>query len=440
MRGSYLMPSSRHLNILILGLNYAPEMVGIAVYTTGLAEALVRRGHKVRVVAGKPYYPTWSVPAVYRGFWLRHSVENGVELTRVAHYVPIRPSGVRRLLHHASFAISSLLPTLAAAMRMRPDIVLTIAPSMIAAPVAKFAAVTCGAASWLHIQDFEAEAAMATGLIDSEGIGARAARRFERSVVGLFDRVSSISAAMCRKLLEKGVLVERIVEFRNWADITAITPLNSPSPYRTEWDITAPHVALYSGNISNKQGITIVVNAARRLQHRKDLVFVICGQGPNRASLEAQASGLDNILFRDLQPIDRLCDLVGLASVHLLPQLADAADLVLPSKLTNILASGRPVVVTADVGTGLANEVQGCGIVVPPGDDDAFAAAIERLIDDAPARDAYGIAARWRAEERWEQGAIIDALEDRLLALVPDSSGLASDTLEADPKKNDPLP
>ncbi|HET8612497.1 MAG TPA: glycosyltransferase, partial [Sphingomonas sp.] len=104
---------------------------------------------------------------------------------------------------------------------------------------------------------------------------------------------------------------------------------------------------------------------------------------------------------------ERLGELLGLADVHLLPQIVGAADLVLPSKLTNMLASGRPVVATAAPGTGLADEVEGCGIVTPPGDAAAFAAAIERLIDDPGERARLGRAARTRAEERWSRAGVL---------------------------------
>lgn len=411
------MSAERRLKILVLGLNYAPEMVGIAVYTSGLCEALVERGHEVSVIAGKPYYPQWSVPAEYRGGWTRRGEEAGVDVTRVAHYVPAKPSGAKRILHHAAFAASSLLPTLARARAMRPDVVFTIAPSLIAAPVARLAAAASGARSWLHIQDFEVEAAFATGLVDGKGTAARLARGFENSMLKAFDRVSTISPAMLAKCREKGVEPDRIVEFRNWADVDGIRPLAGPSPYREEWGIGTEHVALYSGNIANKQGIEIVVEAARRLKHRTDLTFVVCGDGPNRANLEALSADLGNMLFKPLQPKARLGELLGMASVHLLPQLAGAADLVLPSKLTNMLASGRAVVATAAPGTGLALEVEGCGIVTAPGNDAAFADAIGQLLDDPQQRAVYAARARARAEERWEKNSIIDRLERGFLAL-----------------------
>lgn len=178
-------------------------------------------------------------------------------------------------------------------------------------------------------------------------------------------------------------------------------------------------MALYSGNIANKQGLEVVIDAARVLSGRKDIVFVICGEGPNRANLQQQAKGLDNnIQFHDLQPAERMAEFLSLASVHLLPQRAEAADLVLPSKLTNMLASGRPVIATAAHGTGLHAEVEGCGINTTPGDGAALADAVVQLVDDPERRNRLGAAARERALERWSRPAIIAAAEQRMLTLV----------------------
>lgn len=398
------------MKILILGLNYSPEKVGIAVYTTGMTEALTARGHELQVIAGQPYYPSWSVPDGYSRCWYGRGVENGIDVTRAPHYVPQNPSGAKRVIHHATFAATTLLPMLVRAITWRPDIVFTVAPSLIAAPVALLAAKLCGARSWLHIQDFEVEAAFATGLLTHESVVGKWAEHFEQRVIHSFDRVSTISPQMCAKLVSKGIPSNRVVEFRNWANIDAIRPLDASSSFRAEWNIRTPHVALYSGNIANKQGIEIVVKAAKRLVHREDLTFVVCGEGPNRDNLRAQAAGLTNIQFHDLQAKGRLNDLVGLATIHLLPQLAGASDLVLPSKLTNMLASGRPVVATAISGTGLANEVDGCGIVTFPEDPKAFASAIETLMDDPGLYKRLSESARKRAEERWSGVAILERI------------------------------
>jgi len=406
------------MRLLFLGLNHAPEEIGIGPYTTGLLQSWCEAGHTADAVVGQPYYPQWRVLPEYRGGW-QAAEENGVSLLRCPLYVPGRPTGLRRILHHFSFAASSLMPMLRRAERGRPDLVMTVAPSLIAAPVALLAARLAGAKSWLHVQDFELEAAQATGLV-SRGLFGRMAGAFERWVLRSFDRVSTISPQMCARLEEKGVSQDRIVELRNWAEIDSIRPLDGPSPYRDKWNVRAPHVALYSGNIANKQGIEIVLEAARLLAHRKDIAFVICGEGPNRANLERLAADLPNVTLHDLQPRERLGELLSLATVHLLPQLANAADLVLPSKLANMLASGRPVVATATPGTGIADEVDDCGISVAPGDAWGVAVAIETLVDDEARREALGRAARKRAEQRWSRSAILERFVAQASAFISD--------------------
>ncbi|WP_298190302.1 WcaI family glycosyltransferase [Novosphingobium sp.] len=404
------------MKLLILGLNYAPEPVGIGPYTTGLAEEMASRGHQVEVVAGKPYYPQWR-PYAGQPKGRTDTVENGVNVTRVPHYVPATPNGSRRLLHHASFALSASAPMMAAA-RQNPDLVLAIAPSLMSVPIAARAAGRAHAPLWVHIQDFEVEAAFATNLVKGGGPVERCARAVEHRILQSAARVSTISPQMCAKLIEKGVPPERIYELRNWSNATFAPNDTHGAAYRQEWGIGDRKVALYSGNIANKQGIEIVIEAAQLLRHRSDLVFVICGEGPNRIRLAQMAEGLANVQLHDLQPAERMGDLLSLASLHLLPQIPGAADLVLPSKLTNMLQSGRPVIATADPGTGLYAEVDGCGRLAAPGDAQALADAIISLIDDEAARLELGQAALVRARERWGRKSILDSLESAIQELV----------------------
>ncbi len=405
------------MRIHILGLNYAPELVGIGPYTAGLAEALVEAGHSVTVVCAKPYYPAWKVERQYAGWRTVRSVENGVTVLRCPLYVPRHPGGLLRVLHHLSFAITSFIPMVAIARRERPDLILTIAPSLLSAPVARLSARLAGARSWLHLQDFEIEAAFATGLLQRDSFVGLLARMFQRWGMSGFDRYSTISPQMCARLEAFDFAVSKVVELRNWAEIDLVRVLDRPSPFRDEWRIGDRQVVLYSGNIALKQGIGILIDAARRLVARDDICLVICGNGPKRAELQAEAADLPNVMLCDLQPVERLSDLLGLASVHVLPQLAGAADLVLPSKLTNMLASGRPIIATAGPGTGLAAEVEGCGLVTPPGDGGALANAIEHLIDNPDLASALGRVARVRATERWLKETILTRLVGQVKVL-----------------------
>ena len=405
------------MQVLVFGINYAPERVGVAVYTAGMAEALAASGHEVQVIAGRPYYPGWKIMPEHDAWTFERRHENGVDVTRVPHYIPRKPTALRRILHHFSFGVTSLLPSLWRALRWRPELVVTIAPALVAAPVGRLAGRLSGAHSWLHLQDFEVDAALATGLMKGE-LASRMANWFERRVLKSFHTVSSISPHMCRRLIEKGLDAGQVVEFRNWADIDAVVPMDAPSPYRAEWGITTPHVALYSGNIANKQGLETIIEVARRLDTRTDLTFVICGEGPNSRELQRRAEGMRNVRFFDLQPRQRLGELLNLATIHVLPQIAEAADLVLPSKLTNMLASGRPVGAMAKSGTGLAREVEGAGLLVPPADAEALAEAIEQLMDNPVLHANLSVAARQRAEERWSSKAILGEIEGRFVRAV----------------------
>lgn len=403
---------------MVVGLNYAPEPVGIGPYTAGLAEALVRRGHAVHAVVGKPYYPQWRTDPAFAGGGWRQDSEAGVTITRCPHYVPATPTGLKRILHLASFALSALIPALRTARAERPQVVIAIAPALFSVVTAWLAARLVGAKLWVHVQDFEVEAALATDLMASTGPAARLARWTESRILGLADMVSTISPQMCAKLAAKGIPPARVIEVRNWADARFRPDPAGAEAIRAEWGLAGKTVALYSGNIARKQGIEILVDAAQLLAARDDLVFVICGEGPNRAELNARAAGLANVQLHDLQPAARMGAMLTLADVHLLPQIAGAADLVLPSKLTNMLASGRPVIATTVPGTGLYDEVTGCGAVSPPGDAQALAAAITQLLGDPAARAEMGAAASQRAVERWSQDAIIDRMEFALIRLA----------------------
>ncbi|WP_108259873.1 WcaI family glycosyltransferase [Mangrovicoccus ximenensis] len=407
------------MKIMIVGLNYAPEMVGIAVYTSGMAEALQRDGHEVTVISGQPYFPSWKVfPGFSKYGYAAEGGEGGPKVIRCPHYVPETPSGLRRILHYLSFSVTALPVALWRGLRSRPDVVFVVAPSLLSAPVGWIVARLTGARTWLHIQDFEVEAAFATGVLKENSTLGWLAKKFESRALRAFGRVSSISSAMLQKLRDKKVAEQRIYELRNWANLSHITPVEGRSPMRDELGITTPYMALYSGSIANKQGIEILPEAAKLLAARDDFTMVICGEGPYLDEIKRRATGLDNVRFFPLQPLDKLSDLLGAADIHLLPQIADAATLVLPSKLTNMLASGRPVIATVNPGTVLAEEIEDCGVAVAPGNAAALARSITLLLDNPELRDRYGKAARARAMRRWDGKQIINALQDELHTLV----------------------
>lgn len=288
-----------------------------------------------------------------------------------------------------------------------PDLVITVAPALVCAPAGLLAARLCGAQAWLHIQDFEVDVAFQMGLLKGNLLQ-RLILRMERSLLRRFDAVSTISGRMVERLLQKGVSQQRIRYFPNWVDITHIKPAPMSETFRARFGIAADAVVvMFSGTLGGKQGLMIIPAVAKLLTARRDIVFVVCGDGMIKAKLEAASAGLANMHIIPLQPFERLGHLLCMADIHLLPQNLGAADLVLPSKLSGMLASGRPVIATCLAGTELDGVVSQCGLVVPPQDSEALAAAICRLADDSAARQELGRRARAYAEAHFEREAIL---------------------------------
>ncbi len=403
------------MKILVYGINFAPELTGIGKYSAEMAAWLAAAGHEVRVVTAPPYYPKWAVWPGYHAGQYSSETWQGVTVFRAPVWVPRKPTGLTRVIHLASFALASI-PSLLAQWRWRPDVVWLAEPPLFCAPAAVAFARLVSAKAWLHIQDYEVDAAFDLGLLKGQWVR-RMVMGGERWLMRRFDRVSTISERMLQRASDKGVDSSRLVSLPNWVDVSAIRPLTHSSPYRAELGIPDDAiVALYSGNMGGKQGLEVLSEAASHLEAVPGIVFVLCGNGSGRADLMQRCSGLPNVKFIELQPLERLGDLLGLADIHLLPQRADAADLVMPSKLTGMLSSGRAVIATAHAETELGKVVMQCGALVPPDDAKALADRIEWLAGQPELRREMGVKARHYAETCIAKDAVLAKFDRDLRA------------------------
>jgi colanic acid biosynthesis glycosyl transferase WcaI len=369
--------------IFILAMNYAPEVAGVGRYTGEIGDRFQEIGHEVCVVTTIPHYPGWKVLPPYRNFRYKSEKQGGLKIIRCPLILRERMGGIWRFLAPLSFAVTSAPVTFWQVLRFRPDTVLCIEPTLMGTPVAIIAARLVGARTVLHVQDLEVDASFAVGHLAKKPWLKRIAFAFERMLLHSFDRLITISGRMAERLADKGVNADRITIVRNWVDLELIRPLEGRSSFQGELGLADRNfVVLYSGNIGAKQGFDNLLEAAARLAFRSDIVFIIAGEGPAKRDLVALSAHLGNVRFLPFQPYARLSEFLGLADLHVLPQAADAADFVLPSKLGGMLASGRRVLVTAAAGTELASFLEGAAIVVPPADSAALAEAILGAADD----------------------------------------------------------
>jgi colanic acid biosynthesis glycosyl transferase WcaI len=433
------------MRILIYGINFHPEPTGVGKYTDEMAQWLAGQGHEVRVVTAPPSYPQWRVFPGYRSW--KYSRETfrppngpgisadgrpepvpGIEIFRCPVWIPKNPNGLKRLLHLASFGLSSA-PAIIRQIGWPPDIVLLVEPTLFCALQALLVACWSGAKSWLHVQDFEVDAAFGLGDLSPSPVRDWTFAA-ERRIMSAFSRVSAISKRMVDRLAGKGVDPSRAILFPNWVDTREIFPLEGPSPFRKELGIAeSTVVALYSGSMGKKHGLELLVDVASRLSRCAGLRFVFCGDGPARRMLEDKARDLPNVTLLPVQPASRLNHLLNLADIHLLPQLADAADLVMPSKLTGMMASGRAIIATALPGTQLFEALEGAGIVTPPGGLEAFQSALLRLVEEPALRRRFGEAARNYAVSHLSRHEILGQFERSMMSVY----GVSSSAGEAGP-------
>ncbi len=384
-------PPPRCSKILIHGINFFPEFIGVGKYTGELAFFLAGRGHDVEVVAAPPHYPGWTVKAPYKPWRYQREAIGAVNVWRCPILAMPNGGGLWRALAPLSFAALAAPFVFARILLRRPDVVVCVEPTLFSAPAALLAGKLVGATTVLHVQDLEIDAAFGVSHLRGDRLRGLA-ERLERALLRAFDRTVTISHKMREALVARGAPPASALVVRNWVDLNAIFPLpaDRPNRFRRELGLVGKFVALYAGHIGAKQALHVVLEAARLCRDRQDLHFVVAGEGPKKAALMERFAELPNVSFLPLQPDDRFNELLALADLHLLPQDKGVADLVLPSKLGGMLASGRPILAMVEPATELALVLEDAALLTPTGDFAAFAEGVKR----AAASDLRDLVAR----------------------------------------------
>lgn len=370
--------------ILLIGGNYYPELTGIGRYNGEMMDWLASHGYQCTVVTTYPYYPQWKVEDEYKrkSRWYTREKKGTIDVHRCPHYVPKTPGGVKRMMLDLTFTVSAFFKILQLSFGPKRDIVMVVAPPFVPGFLGVIYKKLRKAKLVYHVQDLQIEAARDLQMVRSKKmIGLLFA--MERFILKRTDQLSSISTGMVKKMKEK--TGRDIVFFPNWSDTSKFFPLPDRQSLKTGFGLSeTDKVILYSGAIGEKQGLDIVLKAAQALTEFPGLKFIICGTGPYKENLQVMAKemSLKNVLFFSLQPVEKLNEFLNMADVHLVVQKADASDLVMPSKLTNILAVGGLAVVTGVPGTSLYEEVNDhrMGILAESENAAAFIDAVKKSI------------------------------------------------------------
>jgi len=408
------------MRILIYGINYAPELTGIGKCTGEMAAWLAAQGHCVHVITAMPYYPEWEIHEKYKGkFWFTEIID-GVHIHRCPLYVPKELSSKKRILHEVSFLKSTFFVWLKMLFSKKFDVVFCVAPPFHLAFLPIMYRFFRKTKIVYHVQDLQVDAAHELGMIRNQSFF-KFMFGVEKWLMKNSTKVSSISEGMISKIKAKGIPSDKILFFPNWVDANSIHPLRKENSLRKEWNIDAEtKVVLYSGNLGEKQGLEIIIEVAKDFSKEKNVLFLICGSGGEKEKLikSAQDAGLSNIRFLPLQPYEKLSALLATADVHLVLQKKSASDLVMPSKLTGILAAGGCAVITALPGTSLYDIISQnkCGILIEPESVKALENGIEFALNSDI--QVFQQNARRYAERYLDKDTILKNFEKELQKII----------------------
>ncbi len=408
------------MRVHVWGINYAPELTGIGPHNAALCEHLARAGHEVKMFTSFAYYPAWKKAKTDRAQIYRTDFIAGVDVHRCWHFVPRRLSTRKRIAHELSFVLTSLVRVLFAP---RPDAMMIVSPPLLLGAAAWFACALKRIPFVFHVQDLQPDAALGLGMI-RRGFFTRLLYGFEAFAYGKAARVAAISTGMIEVLAGKGVARAKLVLFPNGVRFPAAETRRRTNRFRLRHGFSADDfLAVYSGNFGVKQGLRILVEAAR-LSTNARVKMVLCGEGGQREELAALAArdGLGNVIILPLQPEADYHDLLAEADVCLIPQEAGSGGAFFPSKLLPALAFAKPVLAVADADSQLAREIRsgGFGQNVAPGHAAALAHALDELSHQPEMLAGFSVAARKHAEQ-WEQGKVLGDFERTLREVVAKS-------------------
>ncbi|WP_205703494.1 WcaI family glycosyltransferase [Hymenobacter radiodurans] len=341
-----MITSKKHL--LLIGYNFYPEPTGIGKYNGEMIAWLAKKGYTCTVITTYPYYPYWKVQEPYFKNRFSFTTEviaypSGGKITicRCPIYVPAKPSGIKRIILDLSFLFTALIKLIHLLCKHKFEYVITIAPAF----ELGFLGILCKflqkSTFIYHIQDMQIEAARDLHMIKSAFL-IKVLFKIERFIFDKSDFITTISEAMAIKIHEKSE--KKVHFFPNWADTSLFFPIQDKCKLKTLFGFSnAERIVLYSGAIGEKQGLENILYVANQFrENHTNIKFIICGSGPYKDHLIrlAQELNLTNIQFFPVQPLEKFNYFLNLADVHLVIQKCSTCDLVMPSKLTTILAIG----------------------------------------------------------------------------------------------------
>ena len=416
------------MKFLFLTQYFPPEVGAPQVRLASLVRELVRIGHRVEVVTAFPNYPTGAVFPEFRGRFYRRDSWEGVTVHRTWIY-PCMGGGLKRILNYLSFTLTCAWGLLHSE---RADFVFVESPPLFLSVPGWIASRVWKAKMIFNVADLWPDSVEQLGLMH-DGLFLRLARALEAWSYRRAAYVNAVTQKMRHILLTaKRVSPEKVLFLPNGVDTGVFRPMPPDLELARRLGLEGKSIVLYAGNHGYIAGLESALYAAKILEHRPQIHFLFVGGGSEKPRLLALARELNlrNATFLDPVPVAELPRYMSLATCGLVTlrncPLSEGAR---PAKTFVMMASGKPVVLSANgEGTQMIRE-SGGGMVVPPGDPESIAWAVLALTNDRSAAEVMGSSARRYVEQnfRWN-----DLIGNWLAQMQPGNAESSSGALGID--------
>ncbi|HPO14109.1 MAG TPA: glycosyltransferase family 4 protein [Candidatus Hydrogenedentes bacterium] len=378
------------MKILFLCQYFPPEMGAPAARTHEHARHWAQQGHDVTVVCGIPNHPNGIVPEQYRGTPLYRETIDGIRVLRCWLYATPNKGVLLRSLSFATFMFSAIFFAVVAAPKC--DVVVATSPQLLCGLAGYIVAFLKRRPFVLEVRDLWPRQIVDLGVVKNKWV-IRLLTGIEMFLYRRAKGIVTVAEATTGEIASRGVPLKKLHTITNGIDEEFFTPQNRMVHLRELGAWGESIVVMYVGTHGLSQGLSTILETADLLRSNPNIRFVFVGSGAEREMLieKAREMYLDNVDFLPMQPKEKMPECYAAADICLVPLKKRAVFLYnIPSKIFEIMACARPIVLGVE---GQAKEVveeAGAGITVEPENPKAFAEAITRLAEDEDLRCDYG--------------------------------------------------
>jgi colanic acid biosynthesis glycosyl transferase WcaI len=326
------------MKVLLLNQCFWPDVVATAQQLTDLAVGLAERGHEVTVVASDRGYddPKVRFPKIER--W------KGITIHRVRSLAIGKNTRLQRMVNFGSFFLTCGLRL---ALLPRQDVAVALtSPPLISWLGSLFTRLKGGRlVSW--VMDLNPDEAIAADWVSENSIGGRILGARLKSSLDRSEKIVALDRFVKQRIVAKGIPEDKVAVISPWShDDLVRYDSKGREAFRREHHLTEKFVVMYAGNHSPCHPLDTLLDAARALKDRKDVVFCFVGGGSEKKKVEecARVNDLESVR---LLPYCSLADLsasLSAADLHIVVMGEAFVGIVHPSKIYNILAIGSPFV------------------------------------------------------------------------------------------------